>query len=129
MNIIVWPIPGGPIGRARDERLRRPWAVVTLCASALSLGACDQTPTAPRAPMVGQPVTGEPGVTAGSAVDPSVPSAASVFSPASAALADPPTGRSNSAMSATQESTAMPMPGQNNDHSAPLGPARRASQP
>jgi hypothetical protein len=38
-------------------------------------------------------------------------------------------GRSNNTMSATQESTAMPMPGQNNDHSAPLGPARRASAP
>jgi hypothetical protein len=42
---------------------------------------------------------------------------------------DPKPGRSNDTISAAQESTAMPMPGQNNDHSAPLGPAKRATSP
>jgi hypothetical protein len=32
-------------------------------------------------------------------------------------------------MTQSQESSAMPMPGQNNDHSAPVGPAKRASSP
>jgi hypothetical protein len=32
-------------------------------------------------------------------------------------------------MSRAQESAAMPLPGQNNDHSAPLIPAKPASQP
>jgi hypothetical protein len=37
--------------------------------------------------------------------------------------------RSNSTMTRAQESNAMPMVGQNNDHSAPLTPANRASGP
>jgi hypothetical protein len=32
-------------------------------------------------------------------------------------------------MTRDQESSAMPMPGQNNDHSAPVGAAKRASSP
>ncbi|MBT9492904.1 MAG: hypothetical protein IV107_11290 [Paucibacter sp.] len=59
---------------------------------------------------------------------PSVPAAAEVFANAdntTANKADPTAGRSNSAMSRTQESTAMPMPGQNNDHSAPLTPPKK----
>jgi hypothetical protein len=69
------------------------------------------------------------GATAGSVADPSVPVAASVSSPATATEADPAPARSNKAMSAAQEFTAMPMPGQYNDHSATLEPAKRASSP
>jgi hypothetical protein len=112
-----------------ENLMQTPFAVIALCASMLSLGACDKTPTTPPAPSVGQPSPTESPVTAGSAADPSVPSAESVFPRATATRADPTLGRSNSAMSAAQESTAMPMPGQNNDHSAPIGPARRASSP
>jgi hypothetical protein len=79
--------------------------------------------------MVNLPAPTESGVTGGSTGDPSVPSADSVLAPAKATKTDPAAGRSNTTMSSAQESTAMPMPGQNNDHSAPLGPARRASAP
>lgn len=65
----------------------------------------------------------------GSAGDNSVPPAASVVAPATQARPDPTAGRSNGAMSPAQESGAMPMPGQNNDHSAPLRPAAPASRP
>ena len=69
------------------------------------------------------------GSTPGSPADPSVPAAASVLAPATPASPDPTAGRSNGRMSAAQESGAMPMPGQNNDHSAPLRPAPPASTP
>jgi len=106
-----------------------PFTLIALCACVLWLGACDKTPTNLPTPMVNKPVPTESGAMAGSVADPSVPPAASVLPPATATKADPTLGRSNSTMSAAQESTAMPMPGQNNDHSAPLGPAQRASSP
>lgn len=102
-------------------------ALSALVACLLGLAACDKTSTPPQTPVVDAPAAAT--ATAGSASDPSVPSAASVFPAASAIKAETPTVRSNSAMSAAQESTAMPMPGQNNDHSAPAGPAKRASAP
>jgi hypothetical protein len=42
---------------------------------------------------------------------------------------DATAGRTNGTMTRAEESSAMPMPGQNNDHSAPIGPAKRASSP
>lgn len=83
----------------------------------LSLGACDDKPppTLP-APQVATP-QGSPAV----APDTSVPTADSVFNPGGVApKTDAAAARSNSAMTRAQESTAMPMAGQNNDHSAPL---------
>lgn len=109
--------------------MHTPWALIALCTCVLGLGACDKTPTTPPTPTVHQPVQSEAAATGGSAASASVPSAESVFPPTSAAKADATQGRSNSTMSAAQESTAMPMPGQNNDHSAPLGTAKRASAP
>jgi hypothetical protein len=38
-------------------------------------------------------------------------------------------GRSNAPMTRNQESNAMPMAGQNNDHSAPAAPDKTASAP
>ncbi|MDO9093319.1 MAG: hypothetical protein Q8R98_29090 [Rubrivivax sp.] len=95
------------------------------CLAALALTACDKKPADPPLPQV----TAAPaqGATAGIASDPSVPDAAAVF-PASAASQPAVTaGRENKSISASQESTAMPLPGQNNDHSAPLIPAKPAS--
>lgn len=88
--------------------------------AALSLSACDKRPPTPPAPQVVSPVATE-----------SVPAAEDVFSsPATTTKPDPTAGRSNNAMSRTQESTAMPMPGQNNDHSAALTPPKAtASDP
>ena len=62
--------------------------------------------------------------------DASVPPADSVAMPAgNAPRADATAGRAHTAMTRREESSAMPMPGQNNDHSAPLAPAKRASGP
>ncbi|WP_088285074.1 hypothetical protein [Ideonella sp. A 288] len=106
-----------------------PFAAIALVTCLLGLGACDKTPTQPPTPIVNETSASNRGSTAGSADDPSVPAAGAVFPSATAPKADAATGRSNGAMSSTQESTAMPMPGQNNDHSAPVGPGRRASAP
>jgi hypothetical protein len=117
-----------------------------LILTTLLLGACDRSATSPMAtaptasqamPAATASAAEEAAATAAisstasaaSGTDPSVPPAASVLEPAPAAKADAAQGRTNKAMSRTQESTAMPMPGQNNDHSAPLPPARRASAP
>lgn len=104
---------------------RTPLALTVLCTAVLLLGGCEKTPSNPVAPKV-QAASGVP---AEPAAGTSVPSADSVLSGAPVTKTDPALGRSNSAMSAAQESAAMPMPGQNNDHSAALGQARRASAP
>jgi hypothetical protein len=96
--------------------------------TALALAACGQGPT-DRSATTPKPVQGETAPTTAGGADASVPDAGSVLTPATAAKADPAAGRSNNSMSRTQESSAMPLPGQNNDHSAPLTPARRASGP
>ena len=72
----------------------------------------------------------ETGATPLPAANPSVPAAASVLSPANETpKADATAGRANTTMTRNQESSAMPMVGQNNDHSAPAAPAKRASSP
>lgn len=108
--------------------MRISFAAIALGASLLLLNACDKAPSTPSAPMV-QPVQKAPSATASPATDTSVPSAGAVLAPADAAKVDPTPERSNTTMSAAQESTAMPMAGQNNDHSAPIAPAKRASAP
>jgi len=97
-----------------------------LIVTALVLIACSKVPSEPPAPTT-KPPTSETAPAPAGGRDTSVPDAASVLSPAGAAKADPAAERSNSAMSRAQESSAMPVPGQNNDHSAPLGPAKSAS--
>ena len=49
-----------------------------------------------------------------------VPSAESVFAGSTATQPIQPTGRPSGAMTPAQEKGGMPLPGQNNDHSAPL---------
>ena len=93
---------------------------------ALHLCGCSQAvPEPPAVPPM--PAQTESGLTQRSGPDTSVPPAATVIAPPPATKTDPVAGRANSTMSQTQESTAMPMAGQNNDHSAPLTPAKRAS--
>ena len=106
------------------------WAARVIGASALWLSACDPTGTPPPpAPQLDAAAATPPTASLGSGSDASVPTASSVFAPASATAGDPALGRSNRALTPAQESTAMPLPGQNNDHSAPLGPPKRASAP
>lgn len=98
-------------------------ALVSLVSLALALAACERAPS----PMVA--TNPAPTPVGAAASDTSVPPADSVLVPAVAAKADPAAGRSNKSMSRTQETGAMPMPGQNNDHSAPLTPDKPASGP
>ena len=99
----------------------KPFTLAALFLAAGALYACKEGPAPTALPL---PLE----VPARSGADASVPSAASVMAPAmQASAADAATGRDNKTMSRAEESTAMPMAGQNNDHSAPLPPARRAS--
>jgi hypothetical protein len=116
-----------------DDQARRcmsaPVAVIALCACALCLGACDKTSTTPAMPKVDKLVPTESGAATGSAAHPSVPSAEAAFPPASAGRADQTQGRSDGTRVPSQGSTGVQMPGQNNDHSAPLGSSSHASAP
>ena len=58
-----------------------------------------------------------------------VPNAEAVFSAPTVPPSAPPAGRPNSVMTPGQEATGMPIPGQNNDHSAPLPSEKPASKP
>ena len=95
----------------------RPTILAALAASTLlALSACDRNeadPPMPRAETF--PVApSKPG-------DTSVPSASSVMAPAEVAPPKdaPPATRSDKPLTTAQESTAMPLGGQANDHSAP----------
>ena len=57
--------------------MNTPFALIAICACALSLAACDKTPTTPPTPMMSNPVPTEPA--APTVADPSLPSAESVF--------------------------------------------------
>jgi hypothetical protein len=115
--------------------MHSPLKPAALLCLTLLLGACDPRPDPLPAPKVeavqkGVDPSQASGVATGGTGDTSVPKASSVVDAASNAPgADTSAGRSTTAMTPTQESTAMPMAGQNNDHSAPAVPARRASAP
>ncbi len=107
-----------------------PRTLVALSLVLLGLAACDRRITDPARPATqasnpsrsSQPVVP-------SVADPSVPPAASVVSPSSAPTAqDAATGRVTGTLSKTQETSAMPMPGQVNNHSSTaLDPAKRGA--
>ena len=84
------------------------------CCLLAGLGACNKGVTEPPAPTAIQPVSPVA----------AVPSAATVFAtPPSAPNANAAVGRANSNLTRAEEANAMPLPGQNNDHSAPVIPA------
>lgn len=98
---------------------------LALALTLLAMSGCDanRRAAAPAAPAATP-------VIATSAGDPSVPEAASVLAtPAGSASAATPTGRTNKAMTRAEESAAMPMPGQNNDHSAAIAAPNVPSAP
>lgn len=97
-----------------------PCAVIALCACAMCLSACDKTPVKPPTPALSMPLPGAARATAGASTDPSLPPAESVFPPGTAARTDATDGTRKPA----QTSDTVPLPGQNNDHSAPLSTAR-----
>lgn len=104
------------------------WPGLALAALLLALGACQRAPSDAAAPP-GGPAQTQTAPPTGGGADSSLPDASSVLGRSDGPKTEPELGRSNSAMTRTQESSAMPLPGQNNDHSAPLPPAKRASGP
>lgn len=105
--------------------MRTSITAVFACAAASLLVACSKASPEPGPDLAHLPKV--PGTQAGGVSDSSVPKADTVISPVPATQADPAAARANRTMSPAQESSAMPMPGQNNDHSAPLTPAGPAS--
>jgi hypothetical protein len=121
----------GSRGQASTDEgnpMRTLFTVACFSLAAVVLGACDESPPVASMPHA-MPVQAASSSATGDARDPSVPPVDSVITPPSQTQTDPQAGRTNRSMSRAQESTAMPMPGQNNDHSAPLTPAKRASGP
>lgn len=91
----------------------------------MCLASCDKLSKDPPVPIT----EGAPPTPSVAAPDTSVPSAESVFA-TPAVTAPLVTGvRSQEPVTAAQQSTAMPLGGQANDHSAPVAPARPASGP
>lgn len=109
---------------------------VALLLGLLALGACDKRPADPATPRADAVAPAGTVPVTPSAPDPSVPSATSVLSaPATATAKDEVAAKvgSNESMTRTQESNAMPMPGQVNNHSTtaldPANTRRAASAP
>ena len=100
------------------------WGVAAITLVLLGLGACDRRITDPARPATQSSQPAVPSV-----ADPSVPPAATVVSPSTAPTAqDAASGRVTGTLSKTQESSAMPMPGQVNNHSSTaLDPAKRGA--
>jgi len=109
--------------------MRTPLTLSALCLFSLMLTACDKERSKPPAPQV-EPVHVQTGTISSTATDTSVPAADSVLPPGNETpKPGAATGRSNKEMTRSQESSAMPMAGQNNDHSAPLATVKPASAP
>ena len=101
-------------------------ASAALCACAFLLSACEKTPTKPPTPLMDRPaLTGSIAVPA-PVEHQSVPSAETALSPANATNPVVQPARTDGNRSPSQESTGAVMPGQNNDHSAPLASEKPA---
>lgn len=107
--------------------------LLTLSATALLLTACGREviePPLPPAVTSTQAAAAMPPPGAARDSDTSVPSAASVFaSDAPASSAATASTRTNATLTDAQESTAMPMAGQADSHSAPKATDQSASSP
>lgn len=103
--------------------MNTPLTLIALCASVMLLVACDKTTPAPPTPMLTQPLEAKTSATTDAVVQPSVPSAGTVLPPVNAGPADPALGETDGTRKPKQESEEKLLPGQNNDHSAPLSPA------
>ncbi|MDO8904085.1 hypothetical protein [Hydrogenophaga sp.] len=108
--------------------MKKPFIWIVLSTGLLLLAACDKTPPAHPTPIANQPLPAESDPLAGAVANPGVPSASTIFPPASATLADPMANETDGTRkpSFAPEDVPMskPLPGQNNDHSAPLSLAR-----
>lgn len=100
-----------------------PVALAALALALLGLAACDKRNADPPLPSASSQLV------LPSVADPSVPPAASVLMPAAAPTAqDAASGHATRAMSMAEQSNAMPMPGQVNNHSTTaLDPVTRGA--
>ena len=95
--------------------MRTPLITSCLLAGFIALAGCSPRKAAPMPEPQVQPALP---VTSG-APDPSVPSAAVVKAlPSETTAKDEPSGRASDGLTRAQESSAMPMPGQVNNHSS-----------
>lgn len=105
--------------------MNTPYSLIALCACVLSVGACNKTPTAPLTPMVDQPVPMAYDTAASAVVDPSLPTTEVAFPLGIASSPDATPGRPDGTRDPAQESAGQRIPGQNNDHSAPIAPSAK----
>lgn len=108
--------------------MRSPFTATLLILVALFLAGCGQRGDGATAPPSAA-ATRSPAAALSIPSDPSMPSAASAASSASTGAPAPAreAGRTNATLTRSQEAGAMPVAGQNNDHSAPLASAAPAS--
>jgi hypothetical protein len=99
------------------------------CAALSLLSGCDKPAAEPVVLSDGTAAHSEPGKATWGASDPSLPSADTAFRPVNEPRVDPSSVRTYPTLTPAQESSAMPVAGQNNDHSAPTGPAKKAGTP
>ena len=111
-----------------------PMILAACCVAVVALAACDRDRISPPLPRVNSLPTAVPTAiptAIGPVTDPAtatVPPADTVFSPATeAAKAASSAERTNKSMTKAEERNAMPMAGQNNDHSSPSAATTRAS--
>ena len=102
--------------------------LAALCVVAATLAGCDRPASDPSMPPLDPARIEAVPITSGTSGT-SVPAADTVPAPDVTSQPDPKAGRSNAGLSTAQESGAMPLPGQNNDHSAPLPAPKGASSP
>jgi hypothetical protein len=110
-----------------------PRAAAAVCLLAAGLIGCQKTPDATRPPAPDTAASSSaqtfPGTQSDSPTTTSVPPADAGVAPATTKASEPgASGRTNTNMTRAQESSAMPMPGQNNDHSAPLSKPASSAQ-
>ena len=100
------------------------FTLVAAVVALLTLAGCDKRTVDQPRPSAATSTPAVPSVS-----DPSVPPANSVVSPATVPTAqDAASGRATGTMTKAQESSAMPMPGQVNNHSTPaLDPVKRGA--
>lgn len=100
--------------------MNTPLALITVGACVMYLTACDKTSVPLPTPQLEPPQLNAPGAPNAAIADPPVPPADSVLAPTN----DPELGKTDGTRKPKQESETTLLPGQNNDHSAPLSPAR-----
>lgn len=108
--------------------MRTPVTATLLSLVALFLAGCGKSGDGATAPP-SEVATKAPTSALSIPTDPSMPSPASAASSASTGVPAPirEAGRTNATLTRSQEAGAMPVAGQNNDHSAPLASAAPAS--